>query len=347
MKRIYSWVMGRRKGLCLQILFIASTYAVSYHIPFHPYIYAAQKDIKKEDIAAEVNSVPISRKELSDLVSATIPRITGHRTLPEERMTFFKTQALNQLIGQELLYQQAKKEKVKVKKAEIEEELKKIKNRYPDEKAFNEDIKRKGLTADEIKKGLERYLLITKIMKTKEKEIDEKVVINDEDLLPYYEKNKDKFILPEQIRIRQIMISVDPGAGDQEWKEAEKRAGEISGKAIKGEDFVKLAREFSDDKETRENGGDVGLMHKGQMPMPEIEEFAFSLKAGDISQPVRTIYGYLVIKVEEKRPQKLLQFSELNKDLLKTELSDSIKRSQREEWLKGLKEKADIKIYEK
>ncbi len=347
MKKIHSWVIGRRKGLCLQILFIASTYAVSCHITFHPYIYAGQKDIKKEDIAAEVNSVPISRKELSDLVSATIPRITGHRTLPEERMTFFKTQALNQLIGQELLYQEAKREKIKAKKSEIEEELKKIKNRYPDEKAFNEDIKRKGLTSDEIKKGLERYLLITKIMKTKEMEIDEKVVIKNEDLLPYYEKNKDKFILPEQIRIRQILVSVDPGAGDQEWKEAEKRAGEISGKAIKGEDFAKLAREFSDDKETRENGGDVGLMHKGQMPMPEIEEFAFSLKAGDISQPVRTIYGYLVIKVEEKRPQKLLQFSELNKDLLKTELSDSIKRSQREEWLKGLKEKADIKIYEK
>ncbi len=347
MKKIYSWVIGRRKSLCLQILFIVLLYAATNYIPFHPYIYAAQKDIKKEDIAAEVNSVPISRQELSDLVSATIPRITGHRTLPEERMTFFKTQALNQLIGQELLYQEAKREKIKAKKSEIEEELKKIKNRYPDEKAFNEDIKRKGLTADEIKKGLERYLLITKIMKAKEKEIDEKVVIKDEDLLPYYEKNKDKFILPEQIRIRQILVSVDPGAGDQEWKEAEKRAGEISGKAIKGEDFAKLAREFSDDKETRENGGDVGLMHKGQMPMPEIEEFAFSIKVGDISQPVRTIYGYLVIKVEEKKPQKLLQFSELNKDLLKTELSDSVKRSQREEWLKGLKEKADIKIYEK
>jgi parvulin-like peptidyl-prolyl isomerase len=347
MKRIYSWVTGRRKGLCLQIIFIAFSYVASCHLSLHPYTYAAQNDIKKEDIAAEVNSVPITRKAVSDLVSSNLPRITGHRTLPEDRMRFFTAQALNQLIEQELLYQEAKREKIKAKKSEIEEELKKIKNRYPDEKSFNEDIKRNGLTVNEIKKGLERYLLITKIMKTKEKEIDEKVVIKDEDLLPYYEKNKDKFILPEQIRIRQILVSVDPGAGDQEWKEAEKRAGEISGKAIKGDDFAKLASEFSDDKDTRENGGDVGLMHKGQMPMPEIEEFAFSIKVGDISQPVRTIYGYLVIKVEEKRPQKLLQFSELNKDLLKTELSGSTKRSQREEWLKGLKEKADIKIYEK
>ena len=347
MKRIYSWVIGRHKGLCLQIIFIVFSYAAFYLLGLHPYIYAAQKDIKKEDIAAEVNSVPITKKEVSDLVSSTLLRITGHRTLPEERMRFFRTQALNQLIDQELFYREAKREKIKVKKSEIEEELKKIKNRYPDEKTFNEDIKKKGLTADEIKKGLERYLLITKIMKSKEKEIDEKVVIKDEDLLPYYEKNKDKFILPEQIRIRQIMISVDPGAGEQEWKKAEKRAEEISGKAIKGEDFANLAREFSDDKETRENGGDVGLMHKGQMPLPEIEEFAFSIKAGDISQPVRTIYGYLVIKVEEKRPQKLLKYSELNKDLLKAELSDSTKRSQREEWIKGLKEKADIKIYEK
>ncbi len=347
MKRIYSWVIGRRKGLCLQILFIAFSYAVSYHLSFHPYIYAAQKDIKKEDIAADVNSVPITKKEVSDLVSSTLPRITGHRTLSEERMRFFRAQALNQLIEQELLYQEAKREKIKVKKAEIEEELKKIENRYPDEKTFNEDIKKKGLTADEIKKGLERYLLISKIMKTKEKEIDEKVVIKDEDLLPYYEKNKDKFILPEQIRIRQILVSVDPGAGEQEWMEAEKKAKGISEKAIKGEDFANLAKEFSDDKETRENGGDVGLMHKGQMPLPEIEEIAFSLKVGDVSVPIRIIYGWLVIKIEEKKPQKLLQFSELNKDLLKTELMTSAKKSKKEEWLKGIKEKVDIKIYEK
>lgn len=347
MKRIYSWVIGRRKGLCLQILFIAFSHAASYHPGLHPYVYAAQKDIKKEDIAAEVNSVPITRKDLSDLVSATIPRITGHRTLPEERMRYFRTQALNQLIEQELLYQEAKREKTKVKKAEIEEELKKIKKRYPDENSFNEDIKKKGLTYDEIKKGLERYLFITKLMKTKEKEIDDKVVIKDEDLLPYYEKNKDKFILPEQIRIRQILVSVDPGAGGQEWIEAEKKANGISERAMKGEDFSELAREFSDDKETKENGGDVGLMHKGQLPLPEIEEEAFSLKEGDTSVPIRIIYGWLVIKVEEKRPQKLLQFSELNKDLLKAELMRSAKKTKKEEWIKGLKEKADVKIYEK
>jgi len=173
MKRINSCVIGRRKVLRLRILFIVLSHTMFCLLSPYPYIYAAQKDIKKEDIAAEVNGVPITRKELSDLVSATIPRITGHRTLPEERMTFFRAQALNQLIERELIYQEAKKEKIKTNKAEIEEELKKIKNRYPDEKSFNDDIKRKGLTTDEIKKGLERYLLVTKIMKTKEKEIDE------------------------------------------------------------------------------------------------------------------------------------------------------------------------------
>lgn len=306
-----------------------------------------KKDLKKEEISAEVNKTPITRKEVSDLVSTTVPRITGHRTLPEERMSYFRTQALNQLIEAEILYQEAKRGKVEVKKAEVEEELKKIKNRYPDEKSFNEDIKKKGYTIKEIRSGLERYLLINKIVKMKDKEIDEHVVVKEEDLLPYYEKNMDKFILPEQIRIRQILVSVDPGGSEEEWMEIKKRADEISGRAIKGEDFSKLAKELSDDEDTKDRGGDVGLMHKGQMHLPEIEEIAFSLKVGDISSPIRIIYGWIVIRVEEKRPEKRLQFSELNKDLLRSELLTSARKRQKEEWLKGLKEQADIKIYEK
>lgn len=333
------WITRRHKRACLLILFIAISH-------LYPSVYAAEKkDIKKEDIAAEVNNVPITKKDVSDLVSATLPRITGHKALPEDRMNFFRKEALNQLIEAELLYQEAKGRKIKAEKNEIDTELNKIKARYPDEETFNEDIKKKGLTIKEIRKGVERYVLITKIITIKEKEIDEKVAVKDEDLLPYYEKNKDKFVLPEQIRIRQILISVDPGGNEQEWTEAGKRAEEISIRAIKGEDFAKLAQEFSDDKETRDMGGDVGLMHRGRMQLPEIEDTAFSLKEGDISRPIRTIYGWLVIKIQEKKPKTQLMFSELNKDLLRSELLASAKTRQKEEWLKGLKEKADIKIY--
>ncbi len=124
----------------------------------------------------------------------------------------------------------------------------------------------------------------------------------------------------EAVRARHILIAVetptpepveegtptptpDPGAQERAEEEARKKAEEIKARLEAGEDFAELAREFSDDPVSAENGGDLGWFGRGVM-VPEFEEVAFSLEPGEISDPVRTPFGYHIIQVLEKDPNR-------------------------------------------
>ena len=136
----------------------------------------------------------------------------------------------------------------------------------------------------------------------------------DEMIAKYYEEHKNEY---EQVRARHILISTGPpeaappGAEpDQEGadkkakplskEEARKKAESILARVRKGEDFAKLAGEFSDDG-SKETGGDLDYFSRGRM-VPEFEQAAFALKPGDVSDLVETQYGFHIIKVEDRRP---------------------------------------------
>ncbi len=108
----------------------------------------------------------------------------------------------------------------------------------------------------------------------------------------YYAEHKDQFTEPERVHARHVLIST------QKWseEEARRRAETVRVRLKAGEDFAKVAREYSDDPGTRDRGGDLGWFERGRM-VPEFEEAAFSLAVGQVSEPVRTAYGFHVIQV--------------------------------------------------
>jgi len=132
------------------------------------------------------------------------------------------------------------------------------------------------------------------------KEIIEKVTVGDREVKDFYEKNKKVFEKPEQVRARHILIAVAQGAGDDVKAAAKKKAEEILGRIRKGEDFAKLAGEFSDDPGSKQKGGDLGFFPKNSM-IPEFDKAAFALEPGGVSGVVETSFGYHIIKVEEKK----------------------------------------------
>ena len=146
------------------------------------------------------------------------------------------------------------------------------------------------------------------------KEIQAKVKVTEEEVKEYYEKNKDKFKEPEQVRARHILIKVDPNADEKKWKEAEEKAKEIKKRIEKGEDFAKLAKEFSDDPGTKNRGGELGFFTKGRM-VPEFEAAAFALKPGEVSDPVKTVYGYHIIQTLEKKSAKQKEFNQVKEQI--------------------------------
>lgn len=127
-----------------------------------------------------------------------------------------------------------------------------------------------------------------------------------------YNVDLKKYKVPERVRAAHILVSIVNG--DREA--AKKRAEQIREEAISGADFGDLAREQSDDHRTSKKGGELGFFD-ARMMEPEFADAAFALKkAGDISAPVLTKYGYHIIRLEDRKPSGVRSFEEVEPELL-------------------------------
>ncbi len=168
--------------------------------------------------------------------------------------------------------------------------------------------------------------------------------VSEEEVKAYYEKHREKYQEPRAVRARHILIEVPQGATPEQEKEALKKAQRLRERILKGEDFAKLAQEYSADPGTKEKGGELGFFTQGQM-VKEFEEAAFRLKPGEISEPVRTPFGYHLIQVEEIKEAKQRSFAEV-KDRVREDLIQAKEEAALNKALKELAQKYGAKIYE-
>ena len=124
--------------------------------------------------------------------------------------------------------------------------------------------------------------------------------VSDEAVHEFYAGNPDKFIRPEAIGARHILLKVNPQADAAERALARRQIGEILAQARKGTDFAALAGKHSQDA-TAASGGNLGYFPRGRMVKP-FEDAAFALKPGEISDVVETPFGYHIIKVDSREP---------------------------------------------
>ena len=133
--------------------------------------------------------------------------------------------------------------------------------------------------------------------------IFDSLTLTEDEVQQYYDTNLSQYQTPGQVRASHILLRVD---GDEEAVTA--RAAGLAAEARAGADFAELAREHSEDDTNAENGGDLGLFGRGRM-VPEFENAAFALAAGEVSDPVRSPFGYHVIKVTEKQDEVTQPFA--------------------------------------
>ena len=148
--------------------------------------------------------------------------------------------------------------------------------------------------------------------------VDE-VTFDDAELEVFYRRNLDRFETPEQARAAHILVRVPDGADEAMRKQKRDQAEKLLAEAKGGKDFAALAREFSDDKASAVNGGDLGSFTRGTM-VPTFEQAVFNLKPGEISSLVETQFGYHIIKLNTLVEAKVLPL---------TEVADEIKRGLR------------------
>ncbi len=151
-----------------------------------------------------------------------------------------------------------------------------------------------------------------KFVKFSQFALGNEIKVSDNEIKDYYEKNKDKYTQEEQVRAKHILIS--PARKNISDDEAKKLAEKIYNQLKKGADFDKLAKKYSDDPGTKDKGGDLGFFPKGRMVKP-FEDAAFSLKVGQISKPVKTRFGYHIIKVTGRKKAKTYTLDEVKEEI--------------------------------
>lgn len=250
-----------------------------------------------------------------------------------------KDMVLQTMIGSEVIYQQAEKEKVAATDKQVQEQIDSFNESIKDDAEYKEQLKKIGINDKFLKFQFARDISNTNL----QKKFEEDTKISDSEMKKYYEENKSSFYT-DTVTASHILIKTQDDKGkelsDEKKKEAKKKAEEALAKVQGGEDFAKVAKEYSQDSSAA-NGGDLGTFGRGQM-VKEFEDAAFSMKDGEISGIVETQYGYHIIKVT-KRVNKQETYDEV-KDQIKTTLAGE-KYSEYVEKLKSdskIEEKEDI-----
>jgi peptidyl-prolyl cis-trans isomerase D len=144
-----------------------------------------------------------------------------------------------------------------------------------------------------------------------------------------YDDRRSEFEQPERVRARHLLVRVAEDAPPDVVEKAKARAEEALTRIRGGADFAEVAREVSDDQGSREQGGDLGLFPRGRMVKP-FEDAAFGLEVGQTSEVVRSVHGFHVLRVEERRPAESTPFEEVDerlaRDLLLAEVGEKAAR---------------------
>ncbi len=274
------------------------------------------------DVAVTVNGVDITEKQIDDLIAPRIEQISKNRNWPPHILESYKEKirrdALNELIEAQLVDTKIKEANIVVTEDEVDGYIKKI--------AVSE-----GLTLEELKILIESHgstfekwkemmqfpkrLAFTRLV---EPEIAGKVNITEEDARAFYTKNEGRYKSPEQVRASHILIKPDesdPNTDPNEADAAAKAKAEQLLEEIKaGADFAELARANSACSSAAK-GGDLEFFAKGRM-VPPFEKAAFGLEVGQVSNVVKTRFGYHIIKVTDHKEATVTTFEQARDEII-------------------------------
>ncbi len=256
--------------------------------------------VTRTDYVASVNGEKISKDELYDLL-----------------VSQYGVDGVDQLIIDKIIEIEAKKENISVTQEEIDKEMTEYMDSYGGEDIFNQMLEMYNVNVSDIEESMQSSLVIEKLL-------EKRISITDEEMETYFEENKDSFAEEEKVQASHILV------------EDEKTAKEIVEKLEAGEDFADLAKEYSTDEESSENGGDLGFFGRGEM-VQEFEDAVFALEVGELSEPVKTEYGYHIIKLVDKQEAKEAVFEDVKEEIKSTLLDSKIQ----DEYTTWIEEKYD------
>lgn len=292
-------------------------------------------------VAAVVNNEVIT---LSEVEQRALPFLARAEVRdPKERASVRQQilkQALDQLVGEKLMEQQLRDRSMDVTDQEVDATIDSVKQEQRlDSERLEQALREQGYTMasyrDMLKKTLARRKLVAQ-------QVRPKVKISDEDVKAEYARWAKLESSDPEVHARHILIQLPANAPAADVEKARQKALALAQEARKpGVDFAQLAKQKSEGP-SASDGGDLGTFRRGVM-VPEFDQVAFSLKEGEVGDPIRTKFGWHVIKVEERKAVGVKSFDEMKDELRDRMLMNQLEKYT-EDYVQELRQVAAVEI---
>jgi parvulin-like peptidyl-prolyl isomerase len=293
---------------------------------------AAQGEIV-ERVIVKVNGDIVTQSEFE---ARQIAAVQQARIAPEQVEKYLRdnnAHILQEAIDDLLLVQRAADLGIKLRPEYIKEVLDGIKkeNKIESDEELQNQLRREGMTLDELKRNIERNILKRQVL---QRELESKIAVTENDIKAWYDAHPEAYTKPATVHLQEIDVRADA-----------KAAQDLVARARGGEDFAELAKAHSVGP-NKAGGGDLGVLRKGDLA-PDVEKAAFALAPGQVSDPLPTKDGFRILKVVERTEGSVVPYedarAEIQRRLNQTRSSDEIER-----YLEGLRQKAivDLRVRE-
>jgi foldase protein PrsA len=251
------------------------------------YIFVNPPGADRSEAVATINGVDITKDQLYEVLAAA----GGAQTIGE-------------MIDTELVRQEVDKAGIKVSAADIEDEMDYIKSMFGSNEEFENAMAMYGLTLEQLEADTLVNVQIRKLL-------EPQVSVTDEEIQAYYDENLEDFTTAEQVKAAHILLATKDEA----------EAVRVS--LVNGGDFAALAAEKSIDETTKDAGGELALIARGDGE-EAFEDAVFALEVGKLSEVVETSQGFHVIKLSERHAESVPTLDEVKEEIIETLISSKI-----------------------
>ena len=287
-----------------------------------------KESVGANDVAV-VDGTPITKEQFDQLIDRARDNYKKNKqdfpAAGTPQYVALRRQAMSFLVQREQFEQKAKDLGLTISDSDVEKQMQTIKSQYFQgrngkcdaacEKKYQAEIKKQGVTDEQVREDVRASVVQNKIYE----KVTADVTVSDKEIADYYKKNKQNYIQPASRDVRHILVK-KKALADALYQRAES-----------GENFAALAKKYSTDPGTKKQGGKLPIS-KGRQ-VPEFDKAAFALKTGEISQPVKTSYGWHVIEaLTGIKKEKVTPLSEV-KPAIRQQLLQQDKTNAMKDWV--------------
>jgi parvulin-like peptidyl-prolyl isomerase len=338
MKSVYSRIVSGAAAITMAVSALAADPSVTTNANH------ANEGFFGGRLAAKGKGIEVTLNEVEEAYIGFKATSAGQgHPIPESMRQTIERQITERLVHRQLLVRLANDEDKAKAKEDADTAYNNFRNRMSSEASFNRQLMAMGMTVESFKTKMLEETLSSAVV---DRLLRPEVTITDEQVKQFYETNAAKFSEPAKWRISHILFLTQDMLQKELTEAQKKEKFELAGKVLKrikaGEDFAALAREYSEDPNSRENGGELPPLSATQMA-PELARTSADLAVNGVGEIVTSRVGYHIVKLNEKLPPKTTSLSEATKDIRELLTRQEVQKKL-PDYLKKLREEAAVQF---